>query len=53
MGAPIANPIKRNPIMVMALRSKIALEIIVGRLLLLAFQQRGGFGVQFQAGVGE
>lgn len=39
--------------MVMALRSKIALEIIVGRLLLLAFQQRGGLGGQFQAGAGE
>ena len=43
MGTPIANPIKRNLIMVMALHSNIALEIIVGRLLLLTFQQRGWF----------
>lgn len=39
--------------MAMALRSKIALEIIVGRLLLLTFQQSGGFGGQFQVGVRE
>lgn len=49
----MANPIKRHPTMAMALRSKIALEIIVGRLLLLTFQQSGGFGGQFQVGVRE